>query len=109
MATESYEDLTEEELEKLKEIKSFKIDNKSFKVVEGFCPLCNEKMDKVIDNKSLFDGTLTFHIIKFRCDKCHKEFLDLEQAKNYDLFLLLKNTSKKLLLSDATSKLKLLK
>ena len=32
-------------------------------------------------NKSLFDGSLTFHIIKFKCLKCKKEYLDLEEAQ----------------------------
>ena len=109
MTEDLYKELSERELEKLEEVKTFKIDNESFKVVEGFCPVCNKKMNKLIENKSLFDGTLTFHIIKFRCDKCDKEFLDLEQAKSYDLFLLLRNIAKKPLsvLNETINKLKL--
>ena len=88
----SEEDLSLEELEKLKEVK-IKVDKDSFKVTEGICPKCNNKMVKVIENNSLFDGALTFHIIKFRCDKCKKEYMDLEQAEKYDLFLALKKIS----------------
>ena len=88
------EDLSLEELEKLEEVK-IKVDKDSFKVTEGICPKCDSKMIKVIENNSLFDGALTFHIIKFRCGKCKKEYMDLEQAEKYDLFLTLKKISVK--------------
>ncbi|MBI2076328.1 MAG: hypothetical protein HYT72_03725 [Candidatus Aenigmarchaeota archaeon] len=64
-----------------------KFAEKSFRVDKAVCPACGIKMQKVIENKNLFDGSLTFHIIKFRCEKCKKEYLDLEQAEVYDLFL----------------------
>jgi len=86
--------LSLEELEKLKKIKT-QVDNSFFKVTEGICPKCNEKMIKVIENDSLFDGALTFHIIKLRCNKCKKEYMDLEQAEKYDMFLALKKISEK--------------
>ena len=87
MNKELYVDLSEEELEKFEEVKDIKIDKDSFKVNKGICPECNEKMDKVIENLNLFDGALTFHIIKFRCQKCDKEYMDLEEAEKYDLYL----------------------
>lgn len=92
---ELYEDLKEEELSKFEEVKDLVIDKDSFKLSEGFCPECNQKMDKVIENKNLFDGAVTFHIIKYRCTKCNKEYLDLEQAEKLDLFLIINKLSKK--------------
>ena len=71
---------------KLKEIE-MKLDEKAFRVDRAVCPQCNLKMHKIIETKSLFDGALTFHIIKLKCEKCHREYLDLEQAQVYDLFL----------------------
>lgn len=90
---ELYEDLTEKELSKFELVKDLVIDENSFKVAEGICPECNEKMDKIIENKSLFNGTVTFHIIKYRCGRCNKEYLDLEQAEKLDLFLIFKKLS----------------
>jgi len=64
-----------------------KFDKRSFRVDRAICPNCGLKMQKVIENKSLFDGSLTFHIIKLKCEKCKREYLDMEQAAIYDLFL----------------------
>ncbi len=69
---------------------------KAFRVDKATCPDCGIKMQKIIENKSLFDGSLTFHIIKLKCEKCKKEYLDLEQGEVYDLFLTMdKRLSKK--------------
>lgn len=95
MKMDLYEDLTYEELSKFKEIKELVIDKNSFKLSDGFCPECTQKMSKVIENKNLFDGAVTFHIIKYKCPKCNKEYLDLEQAEKLDFFLLIKKLSKK--------------
>ena len=73
---------------KLKEVK-MKLDGKAFRVDRAVCPQCNLKMHKIIETKSLFDGSLTFHIIKLRCGKCHRVYLDLEQARVYDMYLIL--------------------
>jgi ssDNA-binding Zn-finger/Zn-ribbon topoisomerase 1 len=94
MAKEMYEDLSEEKLNEFEEVKNFEVDEDSFKVSEGICPECSEKMDKIIENKNLFDGALTFHIIKYRCPKCKKEFMDLKQAEKYDFYLSLKKIKK---------------
>lgn len=66
-----------------------KINQNAFKVNNAVCPNCGIKMEKIIENRSIFDGSVTFHIIKFRCEKCRKEYMDLEQAAKYDLFLLM--------------------
>ncbi len=66
-----------------------KFSKKAFRVDKAVCPNCGIKMQKIIENKSLFDGSLTFHIIKLRCEKCRKEYLDLEQAEIYDLYLMM--------------------
>jgi len=80
---------------KYQEIKT-KFTEKAFRVDRAICPNCGIKMQKIIENKSLFDGSLTFHIIKLKCEKCKKEYLDLEQAEVYDLFLMMnKRLSKK--------------
>ncbi len=94
MAKELYKNLKEKELEKLEEVRA-EITEDSFKVINGICPNCNAKMEKIIENKNLLDGAVTFHIIKFKCAKCKKEFLDIEQAQKYDLYLLLEKISKK--------------
>ena len=109
MTKELYKNLTEKELEKMEEVKA-EIDEESFKVTTGMCPNCNVKMEKIIENKNLFDGAITFHIIKFRCNECGKEFLDLEQAEKYDLYLLFEKLSKKPTrnLGDMVDKLKVL-
>ena len=92
---EPYQELKEEELNEFVQIKDLVIDKDSFKLGEGFCPECNKKMYKIIENKSLFDGAVTFHIIKYRCTKCNKEYLDLEQAEKLDLFFIIQKLSKK--------------
>lgn len=73
---------------KLKEVE-MNISRDAFSVDSSLCPTCGIKMEKIIDNKSLFDGAVTFHIIKFRCEKCKKEYMDLEQAAKYDLFMIM--------------------
>ena len=85
--------MSAEELENLEEIK-LEINKDTLNINKGICPKCNEKMVKYIDNKSLFEGTLTFHIIKFRCLKCDKEYMDLDEAEKYDLFLKLQEIGK---------------
>ena len=94
MAKELFEDLREKELEAMEKVK-VEIDEDSFKVTTGVCPSCNVKMEKIIENKNLFDGAITFHIIKFRCAKCGKKFLDIGQAQKYDLYSLLEKFSRK--------------
>ena len=80
---------------KYQEVKT-KFSEKAFRVDKAICPNCGTKMQKIIENKSIFDGSLTFHIIKLKCESCKKEYLDLEQAEVYDLFLTMnKHLSKK--------------
>ncbi len=76
------------ELEKLKEVK-IRIDKTAFEVNEGICKKCREKLAKIVENKSILDGSMTFHIIKLKCLKCRKEYLDLDQAEKYDFLLTL--------------------
>lgn len=87
-----------EELRNFEEI-DLEINKDALIVNEGVCPKCKEKMIKYIDNKSLFDGTLTFHIIKFKCQKCKKEYLDLNEAQKYGLFLKLGKIGKEKVLA----------
>src|SRR3989338_1517623 len=82
-----------DDMEKLEEVE-IEVSKDAASVNEGICPSCNERMVKYIDNKNLFDGALTFHIIKFKCLKCKKEYLDLEEAEKYDLFLKLEKAGK---------------
>lgn len=86
------------ELESLEETK-LEISKNNFDVNEGICPKCNEKTIKYIDNKDLFEGALTFHIIKFKCLKCNKEYMDLNEAEKYDLFLKLEKIGKEKVLA----------
>ena len=64
-------------------------------------------MVKYIDNKSLFEGAMTFHIIKFKCLNCNKEYLDLDEAQKYDLFLKLEKTGKEKVLALINEKKKI--
>ena len=86
------------ELENLEEVK-IEINKDKLNINEGICPKCNEKMTKYIDNKNLFEGALTFHIIKFKCLKCNKEYLDLDEAEKYDLFIKLEKIGKEKVLA----------
>gem|GEM_PF-2310812 len=54
------------------------------------CLDCKIKMIKYKEDKSLFDGAMTFNFIKLRCPQCKKEYLNLEEAKKYDQYLKLK-------------------
>jgi len=90
---EPYEGMSDKELEAMETLE-VEVTEKSFTVTNGECPTCNETMEKIIENKSLFDGSLTFHLIKFRCTNCKKEYLDLNQAEKYDLYLILERAAR---------------
>ncbi|MBI2543221.1 MAG: hypothetical protein HYW24_03485 [Candidatus Aenigmarchaeota archaeon] len=79
---------------KLEEVE-MKLTESAFRVDRAVCPHCNLKMHKTIENKSLFEGALTFHIIKLKCEKCSREYMDLEQAQVYDLFLAVRKLKEK--------------
>lgn len=81
------------ELEKLKEIK-IELDKTAFEVNNGICKKCKNKLVKIVENRNVLDGSMTFHIIKLRCEKCGKEYLDLDQAEKYDLLLALEKAMK---------------
>ena len=85
---EEAEDMTISELEKLEEVDA-SIDEDASEVNEGICKECSGKLIKVVENRSILDGAITFHIIKLRCTKCGKEYLDLDQAEKYDFALIL--------------------
>ncbi len=89
---ENEENIYLEEIEKLEEAK-LEIEEDAFEVNEGICKDCNEKLIKVVENRSILDGTITFHIIKLKCQKCGKEYLDLDQAEKYDFALLLEKAT----------------
>ena len=91
---EEKEDLDLGELENLEE-ESLELDESAFEVNGGVCKDCGEKLEKIVENKSLLNGMMTFNIIKLRCPNCGKEYLDLEQAEKYDFFLLLERELKK--------------
>jgi RNase P subunit RPR2 len=81
-------DLSVEDMKRLEEEK-LEINAEAFEVNQGLCKDCNEKLIKVVENKNLLDGAITFHIIKLKCLKCGKEYLDLGQAEKYDFLLAL--------------------
>lgn len=82
-----------EELEKLKEAE-IEIDSTAFEVNEGRCKACSGRLIKIVENRSVLDGAITFHIIKLKCLTCGKEYLDLDQAEKYDFLLLLEKATK---------------
>lgn len=65
----------------------FKIDENSFK---GGVPFkCHGKNSILIDKKVSFnDFEFTYPV--WQCSKCKKEFLDFDQAKRYEKFLIMK-------------------
>ena len=73
MAKELYEDANEKELEEMEEIEDVQVGEHAFTIAESGCPTCSRKMKKFVEEKSLFDGFLTFHINKFRFDGCKKK------------------------------------
>jgi transposase-like protein len=88
---EPYQDLTQEEIEEL-ETADFQILPQAAQVEEGVCPSCENEMRQVVRNYSIYDGSITFHLISFRCTECEETYLDLEQAQKYDLYRLLQET-----------------
>lgn len=86
---EETEDLSTNELEKLEEVE-LEIEPSASEVNEGYCGECNEKLIRTVENISLLDGAISFHIIKLKCPKCGKVYLDLDQAKKHDFLLALK-------------------
>ncbi len=90
---EEGENMSFEKLNKLEEAE-LEFDNRAFEVAEGICKDCGEKLIKVVENKSILDGAITFHIIKLRCLKCGKEYLDMDQAEKYDFLLTLNKAVK---------------
>jgi uncharacterized protein with PIN domain len=86
-------DMTVEELEKLEE-EELEVDSSAFDVSEGVCKDCGEKLVRVVEDRNLLDGAITFHIVKLKCEKCGKEYLDLEQSDKYDFLLSLEKAVK---------------
>ena len=87
------DNFTFEELENMEEVK-IEVDKNAFEVNSGICKRCKEKMVKIVENRSVLDGTITFHIIKLKCEKCGKEYLDLDQAEKYDFLITLEKAMK---------------
>ena len=66
----------------------------NLQINEISCLDCKVRMNKKKEDKSLFNNAITFHFIKLQCPQCKKEYLDLEEAKKYDLFLKLRKMGK---------------
>lgn len=67
-----------------KEVK-FKIDKNSFKGIFT----CHGKKNDLV-NKKVSYGDIEFTYPAWQCKKCKKEYLDFEQAKRYEKFLIIK-------------------
>jgi len=93
-----------EELKTMKE-EVLEINKEAFEVNEGICKDCNVKLLKIVENRSIFGGAISFHIIKLKCPKCGKEYLDLDQAEKYDFLLTLEKVSKEKSLDILTKKI----
>ena len=85
--------MTFEELNDLEEEK-IEINSNAFEVNEGICKECGGRLVKIVENRNILDGTITFHIIKLKCPNCGKEYLDLDQAEKYDFYLVLEKATK---------------
>ncbi len=87
------ENMTYEELKDIEEAE-VEFDSDASEVNEGVCEECGERLVKIVENRSVLDGAITFHIIKLKCVKCGKEYLDLNQAEKYDFILALEKALK---------------
>lgn len=85
--------ISAEELGILRE-KRLEVEESAFYSSEGACRTCKVKLKEIVENKSLFDGAVTFCITKLKCQKCGKDYLNLREAEKYDLFLALEKMSK---------------
>ncbi len=90
---EEGEDLSFEELKQMEE-ERITVDSSAHEVNDGLCNECGGKLIKIVENRSLLDGAITFHIIKLRCEQCGKEYADLNQAEKYDLLFTLEQAIK---------------
>ena len=72
-----------------KEVK-FKIDENSFK---GGVPFKCHGKNSILTNKKVSFNDFEFTYPVWQCSKCKKEFLDFEQAKRYEKFLIMKKLS----------------
>ena len=101
---EEGEDISFEELQQVGEEK-LAFDSSAYEVNSGACKECGGKLIKVVENRNVLDGMLTFHVIKMRCDQCGKEYLDLDQAEKYDFALILEKAIKQRNLNVLASKI----
>ncbi len=79
---EDFYNIKEEDLGE--EVK-FKIDENSFKG-----PFTCHKKKTKLENKRVSYGDIEFSYQVWKCAVCKKEYLDLEQAKRYEKFLIMK-------------------
>ena len=79
---EEFHNLKEEDL---KEEVKFKIDENSFKGPFE----CHGKKTALIEKKTSY-GNIDFTYPAWQCKKCKKEYLDFEQARKYEKFLIMK-------------------
>lgn len=100
---EEGEDMSLEELQNL-DTEEITFDRGAYEVTDGTCTSCNGKLIKVVENRDVLDGAISFHIIKLRCEQCGKEYLDLNQAKTYDFLLTLERAIKSKKALEALSK-----
>lgn len=90
---EEEENLSFDEIDRMEE-SNLSFDSGAVEVSKGFCNECNGKLVNVVENRDFLDGSISFHIIKLRCDSCGKEYLDLSQADKYDFILTLERAIK---------------
>ena len=81
---ELYSNIKEEDLGE--EVK-FEIDKDAFK---GGVPFKCHGKNTILINKKISHGGMDFAYNVWQCKKCKKEYLDFEQAKRYEKFLIMK-------------------
>jgi len=89
---EEGEDLSFDELNQLEEAR-IDFDGETSGVNGGSCE-CGGELVKIVENRDFLEGSISFHIIKLKCDSCGKEYLDLNQADKYDFLLTLERAIK---------------
>ncbi len=90
---EEGEDLSADGLGLLEQV-DIDLESRAGEVNEGFCKECGGRLVKMVENRDFLDGSISFHIIKLKCDGCGKEYLDLNQADKYDFLLILEKAIK---------------
>ena len=80
---EEYKDMPIEELENLEEAK-IELDKDVSEVNEGICKECNEKLIKIVENRSILDGAIMDNSVNCITPLSELSFRDLKNIRVFD-------------------------